>query len=274
MLNVCEDYASAHNLVFSTEPIPSKSKTKCIYFCGRPGVLRYPDPVQLGGKDLPWVESADHLGHCLSQMTNMDKDCMRSRAIFIKKTIEIREQLSFAQPSQIMQAIQVLCTDAYGSMIWDLSSDQAEQYFKSWNTCVKLTFGLPRNTFTYLVEGFLASDQTSLRNQVLSRYPGFYRSLLNSPGREVRILARIVAADPRSTTRRNLRYLERLTNLNKPQNYSAMRVRNALPIKVVPDKEKWRLGLISGLMKAKSEKFRRLEDTQHICAMLDSLATT
>ena len=114
----------------------------------------------------------------------------------------------------------------------------------------------------------------SRRNQVLSRYPGFYRSLLNSPSREVRILARIVAADPRSTTRKNLRYLERLTNLDMPQSYSAMRVRNALPTKEVPDKEKWRLGLISGLMKAKSEKFRRLEDTQHICAMLDSLATT
>ena len=70
----------------------------------------------------------------------------------------------------------------------------------------------------------------SRKNQVLSRYPGFYRSLLNSPSREVRILARIVAADPRSTTCTNLRYLERLTNLDMPQNYSVIRVRNNLPI--------------------------------------------
>ena len=99
----------------------------------RPGVLRYPDPVKLGGKDLPWVESADHLGHCLSQMTNMDKDCMRSRAIFIKKTIEIREQLSFANPMQIMQAVQMLCSDAYGCMLWDLCSNKAEQLFRCRN---------------------------------------------------------------------------------------------------------------------------------------------
>ena len=199
------------HLVFSTDPIPAKSKSKCVYFCGRPGKVKYPQPVELEGKDLPWVESADHLGHTLSQLTNMGKDCQRARGTFIRKTIEVREQLSFAQPRQILQAIQLTCTDAYGSMLWDLSSDQAEQYFKSWNTCVKLTFSLPRNTFTYLVEGYLAADQTSLRNQVLSRYPGFYRNLLNSPSKEVRILARLVANDPRSNTCKNLRYLKELT---------------------------------------------------------------
>ena len=68
----------------------------------------------------------------------MEKDCQRARGKFISKTLEIREQLSFANPQQIMQAVQVLSTDAYGSMLWDLGSDKAEQYFKCWNTCVKL----------------------------------------------------------------------------------------------------------------------------------------
>merc|ERR1711888_158098 len=97
-------------------------------------------------------------------------------------------------------------------MLWDLSSDQSEQYFKSWNTCIKLVYEVPRSNFTYLVEGFLAGNQVSLRNQVLSRYPGFYRNLLNSASKEVRILARIVSRDPRSNTWMNLQYLERLTN--------------------------------------------------------------
>ena len=88
MLEVCEVYAAEHNLVFSTDPIPAKSKSKCVYFCGRPGKVKYPQPVQLEGKDLPWVESADHLGHTLSQLTNMGKDCQRARGTFIRKTIE------------------------------------------------------------------------------------------------------------------------------------------------------------------------------------------
>ena len=47
----------------------------------------------------------------------------------------------------------------------------------------------------------------SLRNQILSRYPGFYRKLLTYPSKELRVLVRLVAAEPRATTFRNLSYL-------------------------------------------------------------------
>ena len=274
MLSICQQYGQDHNLVFSTDPVPSLSKTKCVYFCGRSGKVKYPDPVQLDGKDLPWVESADHLGHVLHQKTSMEKDCRRTRGKFISKTVEIREQLSFAKPQQIVQAIQVLSTDAYGSMLWDLDSDQAEQYFKCWNTCIKLSYGIPRNTFTYLVEGYFAAGLVTLRHQVISRYPGFFRNLLSSPSKEVRLLSRIVASDPRSTTCTNLRYVESLTGFSQPELYSSHRIRASLPRKEVPENETWRLGLISSLMKLKDEKYLRSADSKTICAMLDSLCST
>ena len=111
----------------------------------------------------------------------MEEDCRRARARFIDRSMELREQLCFAKPGQIMQTVELLCFDAYGSMLWDLGSNVAEQFFKGWNTCVKLVFNIPRSTFTYLIEGYFAVDHLSLRNQVLSRYPTFYRNLLNSP---------------------------------------------------------------------------------------------
>ena len=215
MLKVCQEYAREHNLVFSTDPIPSKSKTKCMYFCGRLGNVKYPAPVQLEGKDLPWVEHADHLGHTLHQLVNMDKDCNRARAKFIQRSVDTRQQFSFAAPDLTVSLIQTLCSDGYGSMLWDLQSDSAESYFKSWNTCVKLVHEVPRSTFTYLVEGFFASEQSSLRSQILSRYPGFLQKLQSSPSKEIRMLVRIVQVDPRSTTCKNIRYIERLTGLDK-----------------------------------------------------------
>ena len=274
MLNICQGYADEHNLVFSTDPVPAKSKTKCVYFCGRAGRVQYPDPVQLCGEDLPWVESADHLGHTLHQMTNMAKDCQRARGKFISKTVGIREELFFARPEQIMQAVQILSTDAYGSMLWSLSSAEAESYFKCWNTCVKLVHGIPRSSYTYLVEGYFAAGQASLRNQVLSRYPGFFRGLLQSPSKEVRVLARIVETDPRSTTCLNLRYLSQITGLNRPACYSSSKIREALPSKEVPDNEKWRLGLITNLIKLKHERYHQVKDFKHICALIDSLCST
>ena len=122
----------------------------------------------------------------------MEQDCNRARGSFINNTVELREELRFAKPGQILQAVQVLCTDAYGSMLWNLRSEEAEKFFRCWNTCVKLIYELPRSTYTYLIEGFFTSNQASLRNQVIARYPKFYRNLLSSPSREVRILFRIV----------------------------------------------------------------------------------
>ena len=49
MLVVCERYGVEHNLVFSTDPVPKLSKTKCMYFCGRNGDVKYPAPLPLMG---------------------------------------------------------------------------------------------------------------------------------------------------------------------------------------------------------------------------------
>ena len=159
-------------------------------------------------------------------------------------------------------------------MLWSLSSVEAESYFKCWNTCVKLVHGIPRSSYTYLVEGHFAAGQASLRSQVMSRYPGFVRGLLQSPSKEVRVLARIVETDPRSTTCLNLRYMSQITGLNKPEYYSSAKIREALPPKMVPDSEKWRIGLINNLIKLKHERYHQVKDFKQICAMVDSLCST
>ena len=204
----------------------------------------------------------------------MDRDCHRARAKFIDKSVDVREQFFFALPAQKLKMVQILCCDGYGSMLWNLRGNPAEQYFKSWNTCVKLINDVPRSTYTYLVEGLLAEGQTSLRNQILARYPGIYRKLLTSPSKEVRVLASMVADDPRSTTCRNLRYLREVTNMDNVESYSSWRVRESLPVQNVPEKEMWRVGLLNSLMGLRSEKYKRIQDTKHICAMIDSLCST
>ena len=186
----------------------------------------------------------------------------------------LREELSFASQDQILRAVQFLCSDAYGSMLWNLSSNSSEQFFKAWNTTVKLLYGVPRSTFTYLVEGHLAREHPSFRNQILSRYPAFFRNLLQSPSKEVRVLASMVSSDPRSPTCTNLRYLQKMTGLAAPQHFSSARIRVELPVKKVPETEKWRLGLLDNLLKMKKERFMKVEDSKAICAMIDSLCST
>ena len=48
-----EMFASSHNILFSTNPNPSRSKSKCVWFCGKSGEVSYPAPIMLNGDALP-----------------------------------------------------------------------------------------------------------------------------------------------------------------------------------------------------------------------------
>ena len=89
-----------HNLVFSTDPVPAKSTTKGIYFCGlkNPARVIYPDKVILNGEKLPWEVTGEHLGHILHQDGNMDQDVKVRRARYIDRSVELREKMNFAGP--------------------------------------------------------------------------------------------------------------------------------------------------------------------------------
>ena len=147
------------------------------------------------------------------------------------------------------------------------SSSQTQQSFISRAGTLGLSWC---REYQYLVEGYLAKDRTSLRNQILGRYPGFFRRLQSSPSKEVRMLVNIIANDPRSTTCQNLRYLRRMTNLE----FGSWKVRNELPQKSVPESERWRLGLLAKLMTMKQNMYMEVQDSKRITAMLDSLCST
>ena len=87
MLSLCEGYAEEHNIKFSTDMNPKKSQSKCIYMVGNSRNLVKPVPLKLCGKDLPWVESATHLGHELHESGTMEHDAKVARARYINQTV-------------------------------------------------------------------------------------------------------------------------------------------------------------------------------------------
>ena len=96
MVKTCEIYAKGHNLQFSTNEIPSKSKTKCLAFLKKPKVLKN---IKLNGNDLPWVEKGVHLGnHVQNEMNGMKQDVNVKRARYIQKNNEINQEFYFAHP--------------------------------------------------------------------------------------------------------------------------------------------------------------------------------
>jgi hypothetical protein len=72
----------------------------------------------------------------------------------------------------------------------------------------------------------------------------------------------------------NLKYLRKVAKHDQAEWYSSWRVREMLPVKRVPDNEKWRLGLLTHLMELRMDRYLEVQDSKQICAMVDSLCST
>ena len=275
MLSLVEAYGASLNLTFSSNQEASKCKSFCIYFVGpvSPRKIVYPAPLVLNGITLPWRKSAVHLGHTLHQDLTFDDDAKVRRAGFIGRSLQVRSQFGFAAPPQILTAVRLLCCHAYGSVLWRLESQAATAFFNSYSSCIRRLYRLPLNTFSYLVEGHLSSGLAPLRNLVLARVPTFFQRLLTSPSREVAIMANMSSGDARTITASNLRMMNNVTGLDCTV-ADKISVKNALPIKQVPEGEKWRLGLLDHLLELRSQLEKEGSDVKRVVAMLSSLCTT
>ena len=90
----------------------------------------------------------------------------------------------------------------------------------------------------------------------------------------MRFLSRVISNDPRSISCKNLALLSSRTGLEKPYTFGKERVEDALPMRTVPDCEKWRLGLLDNLIHLRGEKQNSLMETEHINSMIGSLCNT
>merc|ERR1719319_753251 len=119
MLKICQDFAEEHSMQFSTDPIPSKSKTKCLHFTLKQRVVQ---KLELNGDQLPWVQRALHLGNILTtKISNfplgMDSspDLLQKRATFFQKVHELRQSYGCYDPKMICELIRIFGTSFYGS---------------------------------------------------------------------------------------------------------------------------------------------------------------
>ena len=272
MLKICDKYAADFNLQFSTDPAPKLSKSKCLYMCGHMDPV-YPSPLKLGDHDLPWVEHATHLGHELHQLCNMEYDASVKRAQFIESSVQIQETFAFAQPTEILQAVQTYAGHWYGSMLWDLYGEKAGQIYRSWSTCAKLTWGVPRSTHNFLVDNLLTAQFLTVKQQLVGRYVSFVRKLLSSTSPEVCMVCNMVARCARSTTGRNLVNIQRETLLD-PWVTEPWMVREAVERAEVPANAGWRVQYLGKLLDARRELDTKCESVEEVNLLIEGLCSS
>ena len=272
MLDTCQFFAAKYNLKFSTDPNPENSKTKCIFVCGKSRARQKPANLILDGKQLPWVESAIHLGHVLHQSGTMEQDIRIKRAI--DESVDVRETFGFGSPSEVLRAVKLYVGSHYGSMLWDLGSDMATQYLNAWKTCVSLTWQAPKATHTYFVDQLLNCGISSVREDTMTSYTKFVRGLMMSPSMKVAIMCGVVRMDTRTTTGKNLYMMRRETGLNMEVSRTGqVREQLAKLVTTVPEGDKWRMMYLARLLSERGEAYYRSEeeDVIRLSGLVDSL---
>ena len=194
------------------------------------------------------------------------------RAEFISKSTEIRETFAFASPVETLRAVKVFAGDFYGSNLWHLPGEKAEQVYHTWNTCIKLAWHVPRGTHTYFVDWLLSSELSHVKTDIVAKYIPFFKSLRFSPSPEVSIASHIVARDVQTNTGSNLHYIKHLTGLD-PWQCSSDKVKQVLGAKLTPvqDKDRWRLPYLGKLLEQRGEVFYQCGDCTELTELINSI---
>ena len=205
MIDSCNNYAKKHNLNFSTDVNPQKSKTKCVAFHIKRKPVR---KLKLDNKDLPWVDSVKHLGSTIQNNPDchMRQDTSEKRAMYIAKNNELNHEFFYTDPRTKIWLNNVYNSSFYGAPLWNLFDREFEKLEKTWNVSQRVMLSLPRRTHRYFVEPL--SCTTHISRSIKKRFVGFIERIRRSKKEPLRCMLRTIEHDCRSTTGGNIRRLE------------------------------------------------------------------
>ena len=203
MVSICEVHASQVDLLFSTDPEPTKSKTMCIAFGTKD--KHNLSKVKLNGDPLPWKDQVNHLGTTLySQGTcRLSKDVMEKRARFIQRCYDLNQEFDFADCETRLRMLQLYNTAFFSSNNWLFSSEEVHRLGRSWNVNLRILFNLPMDTHCWIVENL--SGGRHLRQMLFTRFIKYIKSLAFNKRLSIRTLFNVIKDDVRSTTGSNIR---------------------------------------------------------------------
>ena len=279
MLSTCEKWANEYCMQFSTDVIPAKSKSKCLFFSRSMSADEIENLV-LNSNKLPWVSSAKHLGNHLSTQINscffipdMSSDLRCKRAILFDKVHQLMQQFGHVDPNLMVKLVSVYGTSLYGSSLWQLNSEDYLKLCRSWNTIIRIIWGLPYNTHTRFVESL--SPLPHLQSALASRYVGFIQGLSATSNSVLDLLFKMCRNNVSTQTGHNIRELMESFNVfSFDQLLAHKSVIRSTRVYALEESESWKIGLINDIVQIQKgiSSFTILEEAE-MKAILEFVCT-
>lgn len=239
MIDICSNYAFDHDLTFSIDKNPLKSKSKCIVFDGLVNSKSDPHDIFLNNMKLPWVRKILHLGHHLNSDLSLEHDMLAKRGIFISKFHELLQEFSYANPLSLLKIVNIYCTSFYGSNLWDL--DNCNKLYNQWNCCIRKIWNLPCETHKYFIDEL--STMPHIKVQLFKRFYKFCCSIDNSCKPSIQFLFNLLKNKRYSLLGKNIYSLCKFCNVQSLNDIKNIDFRNLNSV-LFPENEKWRLPLL------------------------------
>ena len=258
MVDICSAHADDNNLEFSTDPNPVKSKTKCIAFSSRKKIDLA--PIYLNGDKLPWCHRIVHVGNTLYHNGKMEQDIREKRAMYIDRCMELNQEF-MTSPIDIKLKMHRLYNSHFtGSSLWDFSSDHFNMLCNSWNVNVRIMLDLPRDTHCYIVEEL--DNGPHVRQMPFSRYIKFLNSIYNGKREGLKFLLNLVSRSMHSPTGVHIHQILTETGVKIiPGRNNKSDIKNHR-VYCIPEEEKWRISLITGIMEVREQRWEILFDSE------------
>ena len=152
MISSAEKYAEHHNIKFSTNPNPHKSKTKGIIFT-KLEKRNKPKEIILSGNELPWISGAKYLGNkVMNKIDGLKCDTIEKRAKYIEKNLELLQEFYYVHPEVLCKINRIYNSSFPGSNLWDFTSRTFNMILNTWSVSVRSMWKLPYQTHRYFIE--------------------------------------------------------------------------------------------------------------------------
>ena len=255
MLKTMEIYAESHNLIFSTDPLPSKCKTKTMAFVVKETAL---PSMNLCGNPLPWVSKIKHLGLTVTnQIDGCQENMLVKNARYIAKNKQLNQEFYVAHSRTKTELNSIYNYHFTGSQCWDIFSAGSSKLEASWNRSIKIVHKLPWQTHRRLMTPI--SEKTHMKILIMTRMMGFVKKLEMSKKQVLRQLIRLTMTNTQSVTGRNLRGILLLTPKSRVEDLDEDDVKN-IQYHRLDDTEEWRVVTIKEVLEMQSGERELPED--------------
>ena len=251
MLDIAAKYANDHNIKFSTNPIPEKSKTKGIIF-GRK-TADEPEKLSLYGNYLPWVESAKYLGNKITnKIDGLQNDILEKRANFIERNCEILQEFPYSHPEFKCKLNRIYNSSFPGSVLWDFTSNNFRLLINSWSVSTRHMWNLPRESHRYFIEPL---GGPHAKTMIYTRFLKFIQTInTKCQKKSAKYLLQIIKGNTNSVTGRNLRQISDEMNNYNIMKMEILELKEEMNFEKISDDNKWKVDIIRELVDVKQNE--------------------